>query len=256
MKNKVTHLTLAIFILAIASCSNSDNSPFTEGGGVGASNTDIVAANKLTIASSDVSPGFVEATYGTGAPPDNIAITEIITVDTQVIGGTLNISGYTADRAGFKTSGNNINFVSNYGSIEPSCSTTTGTCSVEFTTLGLLPPVTKPVIQGVSPTLISQSIFANFVIYTLGEESFFDANGNGFFDDADTFTFDTDEPYLDNDNNGQFDAGIDEPIDIDGDGTYTPPDGLYSGSNCQHSTLCSPNPRITIWNSMQLDLIN
>jgi len=244
MKPLINLLTAALLAFAFSGCS-TDNSPFSAGAG-DASSTNIISAVKLTVASDNLNPEFIKATYGSGndgEPPT----TQLVSVDSWTVGGTLTISAYAADRSGFKTSGNDITFFSNFGSIEQSCTLADGTCSVNFTTLGDLPPVVN------FGSL--QTIVANFVIYTLGEESFFDANGNGYFDDEDIFTMDMDEPYLDNNSNGVFDVNVDEPIDVNNDGGYTPADGLYSGRNCQHSSLCSSSPTVIIWASGRVDLI-
>ena len=47
-----------------------------------------------------------------------------------------------------------------------------------------------------------------------------------------------------------FDAGVEEfPAEhpFSNDGVYDGGDDLYSGVNCAHSTLCSPNQVVTIW---------
>ncbi|VAW63777.1 hypothetical protein MNBD_GAMMA11-2185 [hydrothermal vent metagenome] len=246
MKKQLTLLLLTFLASLILGCG--DDSSFSPGGGISSSN--IISKVKFTIASDNLNPEFIKVTYLPGTPP-----TTIDTIDSFTVGGALVISAFGADRFGAKTSGNNITFVSNYGSIESSCTLDIdGSCSSTLTSLGDLPPISTASIAGTTTEIIA----ANIVIYTLGEESFFDANGNGFFDDGDIFntaTDDTDEPYLDNNNNNTFDAGTDEPIDIDGNGAYTPADGLYSGSNCQHSSLCSPSPSIIIWDDVQIDLI-
>ncbi len=246
MKQRFNLITTALFTASLLGCSAGNESPFTEGGGAGTSSSNIITINKFSIASDNLNPEFVKASYDTTVSPNTIA-----SIISTTEGGTLTITAYGADKDGLKTAGNPITFRSNYGGIEPSCTLTDGTCSVTFTTLGALPDRSLDTINNV------ESIFANFVIYTLGEESFIDTNGNGYFDDGDGTTFvDIDEPYLDNDNNNTFDQGVDTPIDIDGSGGYTKKDGLYSGSNCQHSTLCSPSPTIVIWKDMQIDLIS
>jgi len=254
--NKKLTLTACIFTSSLLAACASSETPYIEGGASSSSN--LIAAHKLTIAADDIYPEFVTVTYGDGVLqyPDTTIVPNhaIAYVNSNKVGETLTISVLGADRFGFKTTGNNITFKSNYGSIEQSCTITSGSCSVTLTTLSDLPAISNPSAAINPPGL--EIIAANIVLYTNGEESFFDANGNGYFDDGDTFTLDMDEPYLDNNNNGQFDAGIDEPIDIDQNGTYTPADNLYSGSNCQHSSLCSPKPSTVIWDSMQIDLVS
>lgn len=243
IKTKLLPLLVATVSLAAAGCDSASESPWSPDGGASSSN--IIASNKFTIASSDIEPGWIKVAYGDGT---SAGVDEIEYIISRVIGDSVDISIHAADRAGLKTSGGTVYFRSNYGSIEPSCTLTEGSCSVQLTGMGTLPPITTSQTG-------KEYIAANIVAYTIGEESFFDTNGNGIFDDGDIFIHDMDEPYIDNNNNQQFDANIDEPIDIDGNGTYTGVDGLYSGDNCQHSTLCSGDNRITIWTNMQLNLV-
>jgi hypothetical protein len=67
------------------------------------------------------------------------------------------------------------------------------------------------------------------VAWVRGEEGFHDINSNGLYEPllGETFT-DSGEPFLDVDDDGEFDAGAgDLTIDLDGDGRYTPPNGTW-----------------------------
>jgi hypothetical protein len=68
----------------------------------------------------------------------------------------------------------------------------------------------------------------------IGEESFVDVNGNGVFDDPDSFT-DLAEAYRDENELGTHDPG-EFFLDFDGDATYGTGDALFNGLLCQDTT--------------------
>lgn len=78
---------------------------------------------------------------------------------------------------------------------------------------------------------------AGLVVYTTGEECFRDGNGNGQFDNGeeDLVRCDLGEPYIDANDNGQYDGpGVDadfptgEPFaDVDGNNVWTAPNGRW-----------------------------
>lgn len=59
-----------------------------------------------------------------------------------------------------------------------------------------------------------------------GSEAWTDLNGNGVRDENEPFT-DAAEPYLDVDDNGQYDEGVDEFFDSNSDGEWTDANGQY-----------------------------
>lgn len=213
--SKLIFLALAIPIV-LTGCTNDENSPFTEGGGTSSLN---IVSDSFTLAADPLFPEF-----GTAS-------------GVYTVGGTITFSIFGHDRFSIQTSGQTVYFMTEYGSIEGVCAMTSGTCTV--TLVGDEPPP-------------ADTLFT-VIAWTTGEESFFDVNGNGYFDDGDIFTHDMDEPYLDINGNGSFDTGIDLPIDLDNNGTYTPADGLYSGAGCAHSTLCANTSTITIWTDIEID---
>ena len=253
MKNKLTLLSCTLISVLLVGCGG-DSSPFVPGGGQNAGS--VIDIDKFTFSSGDLFPELVSVTYGDGAI--NPA-TEIQSIDSISVNNTFSISVIAADRFRRLVPGATITFRTNYGSIEPTCTLdTTGFCTVDIISLGSLPLESGLLFNGFvnNDNTQNQSIFMNIIAYTQGEESFVDINGNGFFDDGDVFLIDIDEPYIDNNNNGVYDLGVDIIIDLDNDGAYTPADGLYSGSNCQHSSLCSPNSSIVIWARQYIDLVS
>jgi len=132
----------------------------------------------------------------------------------------LKISGITttavvvaSDRLGNPIpDGTAINFVSEGGQIQPSCATVNGTCGVTFTTANPVPTNGRVTV----------------VAYTLGEESFVDANGNNKYDSGESFT-DLGDVFIDNNENGAWDSG-EQSISYAG-----------NGQACANTTGSSPS---------------
>ena len=117
--------------------------------------------------------------------------------------------------------GTAVKFTTSGGSIEPSCTTTKGACTVQFTSQAPRPPNGRAVV----------------LADALGEESFTDLNGNGQYDPGiDTFK-DMPEPFLDA--NESCPNGVRDPdcvrdvneefIDTNADGSYSTGDGIFNG---------------------------
>lgn len=129
----------------------------------------------------------------------------------------------------------------------PSCVTEAGTCTVSWQTSS----------GGTAPSDHKNTIMA----YTLGEESFIDANGNALFDDGDTTFTDIEEPFVDSNRNQVYDAG--EPIvdaingnDLTGaNGVHDIGDTFFNGAGCTHSSLCSTTvTSIFVWDDLEIDM--
>ena len=121
-----------------------------------------------------------------------------------------------------------INFITEGGSIEPSCMTSGGACSVTLTS------------QNPRPTNGRVTVLAT----AIGEESFNDTTpSNGRFDDAESSSLDDrPEPYLDTNENGSFDAGSEYYVDFDNSGSYSIANGKFDGLLCNGPTLCASTP--------------
>ena len=75
--------------------------------------------------------------------------------------------------------------------------------------------------------------WVSVIAYTAGEECYTDNNGNGQYDEGvDDFpaSCDQGEPFVDANDNGQWDPGEDF-VDVDGDGQYTPPNGVWDDAS-------------------------
>ncbi len=117
-------------------------------------------------------------------------------------GVTTSVSVIASDRLGNPVpDGTAINFISEGAQIEPSCVTTKGACGVTFTSANPRPTLDD------EPNHIVTSGRVTVVAYTLGEESFVDANvGNNKYDAGEAFT-DLGDVFIDSNENGVWDAG-------------------------------------------------
>lgn len=152
---------------------------------------------------------------------------------------TLNIEGYDYDgitttltlRAADRFNnpvpdGTAIAFQAEGASVQGSCVTSAGACSVELTSQ-------RPRPADGRVTVLASGI---------GEESFTDSNpSNGRFDDAETF-IDLPEAFRDDNENGVRDSN--EPyvnFDDDVNETYDAASGLYEGLLCKGPSACNPD---------------
>lgn len=116
--------------------------------------------------------------------------------------------------------GTAVSFYADGGSIGGSCTTVDGACDVNWTSQNPRPAGGRVHILAVAK----------------GEESFVDKNGNGIFDDGDTFT-DIPEAFEDDNEDATYVAG-ERFIDQNGNLTHDAADGKFNGVLCQHSSLC------------------
>ncbi len=142
----------------------------------------------------------------------------------NIDGVTTQVTARLADRFSNPVpDGTAVNFMAAGGSIVSSCTTVAGACSSTMTS------------QNFRPTNGRVAILA----YAIGEESFTDRNGNGWFDiapvselmDLNGRSTDLPEAWLDVNENGVRDAN--EPfIDFNNNGRYDDPDGKFNGVSC------------------------
>jgi len=168
----------------------------------------------------------------TGIPDQNSFSLSIETFNPEAYnydGVKVAVTVHAADRFNNPVpDGTAIYFTTEGGAIEPSCTTTAGTCSVMWTS-----QAPRPADGRVTVTAIA-----------IGEESFLDTNGNGVFDDADTFD-DMPEAFQDFNENTVRDD--DEPIfDFNKNETYDFEDNAYNGLLCAHSSRCSETTTLNV----------
>ncbi len=121
-----------------------------------------------------------------------------------------------------------VNFTTEGGSIESSCTTTDSSCTVTWTS------------QNPRPDDHRSTVLA----YAIGHETFYDFNANGVFDNGDEFD-DLGEAFRDDDETGTYNPGSgngfsqdEKLIDYDENGLFTAADGDYNGVPCDHTTQC------------------
>ena len=138
--------------------------------------------------------------------------------------------------------GTTVNFTTEGGTIEPSCSTTNGSCTVTWTS-------TQPKVPDHRVTILATA---------LGHETFFDTNGNNGFDDADgapiidignsndlnvdsgfgsflaqpSGFIDMSEAWRDDNENSVYDSG-ETFIDFNSDEEFSNANSLFNGPQCQ-----------------------
>lgn len=148
--------------------------------------------------------------------------------------------------------GTTVNFTTEGGNIEPSCSTTNGSCSVTWTS-------SEPRVADHRITILATA---------LGHETFFDTNGNNIFDDADgnpildvgttnnpnidsgldnhkaepSGFLDMSEAWRDDDEDSRFDIG-ETFLDFNNDGSFSSADGKFNGPQCQGTNCAAEGKR-------------
>lgn len=161
----------------------------------------------------------------------------------SINGVTADISAYLADNFNNPVpDGTTVNFTTEGGAIQGSCTTTNGSCSVVWTSANPRPESDHRI------TILATAS---------GHESFFESNGNNIFDDEDGSAvtnsdvsagwsrvspmpsgfIDMSEAWRDDNENSSYDAG-ERFVDFNNDGEFSGADGLFNGPQCQGS-LCA-----------------
>ncbi len=235
--SKIFILVLTVGLVASCAGESDEISSGSSSGSLGDSSpTNIPHASGLFIAYGDNASDVYES-------DDSLSSTV-----TQVT-----VTAYADDMNDLIVSGVAVNFATEWGSFLDgfdSCVLSEGSCSVTW--------------QSGDPLYAPPDCEVAFTAWTVGDETFFDDNDNGYYDSGELF-YDTEEPYLDIDSNFQYDAttysyeGRPEIIDIidytgtgDGsNGVHDSVNGLYNGrlcnSNCGTSyTIISKISGMTI----------
>lgn len=239
-------------------------------GGI-APNVDVTFALDTEVGGLDISPdsaktdanGLVQTVVQAGTIPTPVRVTatvgsistqsDLLAVTTGIpTGRNISLSVETLNPAAWRVDGvqnavtvrmadlfNNpvpdgtaATFTVEGGSIQGSCTTTGGACSVNWVSQNQRP------VDGRATILVAVS----------GEESFIDINGNGIFDDGDQFPaeYDLPEAYRDDNENGQYDSG-EFFIDYNRNGSYDVANGKYDGIRCARSdNLCGTPGKIIL----------
>ncbi len=178
-----------------------------------------------TVTGTSISTQSSKLDISTGIPDqDSFSLSiktlnpETWTIDGVVDAVTVQVADHFNNPA---PDGTTITFTADGGQIGPSCQTTAGSCSVNWTSSSPRPSNGRVVIMA----------------STIGEESFTDVNGNGYYDSGEPFT-DMPEAWRDDNENGVHDSGEDY-IDFNHNNLYDAANGLYKGSLCKSN--CDPN---------------
>ena len=237
MNNRILTTTLlAGGILMATGCS--DDSPFDAN--TNSNNDGLISQNNFTLLFSDPTPKFIDPATGSFTSVTSEISVQIGDKNNQLITGS-----------------HTIQFRTEWGLIDPSCTTKDGVCSVTWR-------------SGSTDSMPADFFNTVIAFAATGEESYGDINGNGRFDDGDLFGTDlyadVEEPYVNSDDSGfinsngsfvdTFTAGdtiIDTVNGLDLTGaneSHDDGDLLFNGPDCSHSTLCSTSrARVTVWES-------
>ncbi|MBU5613317.1 Ig-like domain-containing protein [Geomonas azotofigens] len=115
--------------------------------------------------------------------------------------------------------GTAVSFTTSGGSIEPSCVTVKGACTVTWTSQNPRPSIAGGALGEGRAVILA---------YAVGEEYFLDLNGNGLADVGIDTLQDDPEAFRDDNENGVHDAN-ETFIDFNNDGIYNTGDGKYNG---------------------------
>ena len=180
--------------------------------------------------------------------------------------------------------GTAVSFTTEGGSIEPSCTTVNGTCSVVWRSQLPRPEGNQLNGQDPQPTNFMGQKYggrATILATAIGEESFPDFNGNARFDagdEADAFfgrngysgndisgqPYDRKEAFVDHNEDGFYNPGetdvseelggeLEEYADFNKDGSFSGADGLYNGVLCgEGNTECATEKSINVRQSLVL----
>jgi len=180
--------------------------------------------------------------------------------------------------------GTAVSFTTEGGSIEPSCTTVNGVCSVKWTSQfprpegHVLGDANNPTHLPETANTMGQKYGgrATIVATAIGEESFPDLNGNGRFDEDEMSAFlgtdvsgqpyDLKEAYADYNEDGFYNPGeedaaeqaggeLEEFYDFNDDGAFTQEDGKYNGILCSvpaHAGCSSEQKSINVRGQLTL----
>jgi len=178
------------------------------------------------------SAGFSIAT-GIGSAGNNCPNTESYDID----GLTIPITARLSDRYNNPApDGTAVAFTTDGGHVGGNCTTPAaspgdGACIVTWTSAN-----PRPALNGDTPAIKAPGR-AIILATAIGEESFTDTNGNGFYDTGEPFV-NLGEPYRDDNENGTYNTG-EYFLDFNHDGIRNPGDGTFKGITCTGSTPTS-----------------
>lgn len=205
-------------------------------------------------ASNAFSISVGSAQYGTGgvSTPPACPNVEAWNLDGVVVPVTARLSDRYSNPV---LDGTAVTFYTNGGQIVGSCTTTGGACVVNWTSNN-----PRPLTNGDSPPLKANGR-ATILATAIGEESFTDTNGDGFWESGEPFQ-DLGEPWDDANENGVYDSG-EYFLDYNHNSKWDGPSGSFvgitctgtaPGSTCSTSTLALGQSHLLIMSSGQAQI--
>lgn len=209
----------------------------------------VTATATMTNSNTTIQTQSSELSINTGLPEQSsfTIAASILNPEASTIGEKSVITAWLADSFNNPVAdGTDINFTTEGGSIEATCQTLGGSCSVEWTSTGAL-------FDDHRSTILATAS---------GHETFFDTNGNNTFDENDGAAITNDavssgfgrqsplasgfvdmsEAWRDDNENQIKDANEVIFIDDNGDGSFNAPDGKFNGPQCSGS-LCNASAK-------------
>ncbi|QZA81742.1 Ig-like domain-containing protein [Deefgea piscis] len=217
----------------------------------GVANATVISGNQPTSIRVTATAGALSSTSGKLAISSGFPDQDSISLSAD----KYNINGWNYDGTEAKITmrladhfnnpvpdGTAINFITDGGRIgtntQGSCTTVDSSCQITLTS------------QSPRPNNGRVHVLA----YATGEESFVDRNNNLIADqdseliDDNSKTTDIGEAFLDKNENGNFDLGVDQLVDFNGNNAYDAADGLLNASLCAPSYVkCSSKKTLHIF---------
>jgi hypothetical protein len=254
----IKKLTLIAFLGALVACGGGDDTAATEEAteqaeeiaedidieGVEAEDIIVDTASDVVTTLGDVN-GFKIVTTTFNPHSDDIYGTEV------------DITAYVKDHSNNPVEdGTVVTFVADdNGLIEDQCITVNGQCSVIWWSAG---DRSQPMDPDASGDAGYQDNIITIMARTVGEDSFIDKNSNSLFDVGEV-RFTQSEPFIDTNDDGDYDAGIndfDEYFDYNKNGEF---DGneeftLYRGESCSTSAIAVGHcaEKLEIWDTVRM----
>jgi hypothetical protein len=172
-------------------------------------------------------------------------------------GTEVDITAYVKDHSNNPVqNGTVVTFVADdNGLVEDQCATVKGQCSVTWWSAG---DRSQPMDPDASGDAGYQDNIITIMARTVGEDSFIDKNSNSLFDVGEV-RFTQSEPFIDTNDDGDYDSGIndfDEFFDYNENGEF---DGneeftLYRGASCSTSAIASGHcaEKLEIWDTTRM----
>jgi hypothetical protein len=149
--------------------------------------------------------------------------------------------------------GTAVAFTTNGGHIVGSCTTPLstpgdGTCSANWTSAN-----PRPLTSDDTPAELANGR-VQILATAIGEESFTDLNGSGYYVQGDPFVS-LGEPYRDDNENHQYDSG-EYFLDFNNNGMRDPPSGVFIGITCTASSCSTSTLAIGVQQTMIMSTSN